>query len=230
LIKLKRRFLAINITILLVLAVITSAVYASEPYTIIIDPGHGGIDGGCVAGSLLEKDINLDIAGTVKSLLEQKGYKVTLTRDKDISLYKFCNVGDTMPRRDLNERVGRINSSNASLFVSIHVNSFSEDPSISGSNVYFYSMECLKSKKLAQAVQKELNAVTFEGQARTPHNSRPNGYYILRKTVMPGILVETGFLTNTVEKVWFAGKEYRVKLAEAISAGIENYVKSENTK
>jgi N-acetylmuramoyl-L-alanine amidase len=209
----------------LVTPVETSAMQAKK---IVVDAGHGGIDSGCIVKGMHEKDITLDISREVKKLLERKGYDVMLTRNSDESLYKYCRIGDTIQRRDLNARVNMINNSGASAFVSIHANSFRSDPSINGSIAFFFSHECLEAKALARSIQKSLNSLEFNGKKRRSHNSRAEDYYILRKTALPGVLVETGFLTSSMERKWFATKEYKRKIAKSIVAGIDQYMKNKS--
>lgn len=201
-------------------------VYAAHAKKIIIDAGHGGIGYGCTIKNLHEKDITLDISREVQSCLKKVGYDVVLTRNSDVSLYKYCKTGDTIQKRDLNARVNMINNSNASVFVSIHVNSYLRNPGVNGSIVFYFSDEYLKSKSLAQSIQKSLNNLNYNGNKRTANSSRAENYYILRKTAMPGVLVETGFLTNPGERKWFATKEYRQKLAGSIALGVERYMAS----
>jgi N-acetylmuramoyl-L-alanine amidase len=102
---------------------------------IVVDPGHGGVDGGASRNGILEKDINLDIAVKLKSILENKGYKVLLTREQDVSLDSLDHSGLSRHARDLRARVNIINTSGAQLFLSIHVNCISNG-SADGSFVF----------------------------------------------------------------------------------------------
>jgi N-acetylmuramoyl-L-alanine amidase len=203
---------------------IPNSLLAMQTNRIVIDPGHGGIDYGCTIGNLFEKDITLDISKKVKKCLEDRGYTVLMTRDSDVSLYKQSKVGDTIQRRDLNARVNMINNINPDIFVSIHVNSYQRDTSINGSTVFYFSDKYVKSKQLAQCIQKSLNNLSINGQKRMSHNSRPEDYYILRKTAMSGVLVETAFISNSWERKHLTTSEYKQKIAELIALGIVRYM------
>ena len=195
--------------------------------TVVIDPGHGGIDGGVSRGEdLLEKDINLMIAKHLKRMLQKKGYGVEMTRetDKDVSDL-LPNGQDTRHRRDVHGRAKFINESNGDLFVSIHVNSC-EDPYTRGA-ITFFTPDDPQSKNLADEIQSHLNEVTraepqpgeyFHEQART------GDFYLLLYTDIPGAIIEVGFITSPGDKKLLATGSYRKKLAQAICAGIEDYI------
>ncbi len=202
---------------------------ATNGLTVIIDPGHGGIDGGVSRGEdLLEKDINLDIAKQLRSLLRRKGYSVKMTRetDKDVSDL-LPNGSDTRHRRDVHGRAKFINESNGDLFVSIHVNSC-EDPYTRGA-ITFFSENNPQSEALAEIIHSYLNAVTkAEPQAGEyfHEKTRAGDFYILLHTDIPGVIVEVGFITSPRDKNLLATDSYRKKLAEAICVGIDSYVTS----
>jgi N-acetylmuramoyl-L-alanine amidase len=225
----KRKYffiIILNLFTVLFLVSMPVKVNAEQVKKIVIDPGHGGIDSGCIMKNIHEKDITLDISKKVKSYLQQKGFDVVLTRYGDESLYKYCKAGDTIERRDLNARVNKINESNASIFVSIHVNSY-YDPDINGSITFFFSEQCFQSKDLAKSIQRSLNNLIIDGKKRMSHNSRAEEYYILKNTTIPGVLVETGFITNPKERVWLTTKAYRESIAKSIASGIEQYTKKQ---
>jgi N-acetylmuramoyl-L-alanine amidase len=200
---------------------------ATNGLTVIIDPGHGGIDGGVSRGEdLLEKDINLDIAKQLRSLLRRKGYSVKMTRetDKDVSDL-LPNGSDTRHRRDVHGRAKFINESNGDLFVSIHVNSC-EDPYTRGA-ITFFTENNPQSEALAEIIQSHLNAVTKakpQGGEYFHEKTRTGDFYILLHTDIPGVIVEVGFITSPSDKKLLATGSYRKKLAEAICAGIDSYV------
>jgi len=213
-------------TFLLLLSTPACAHATETKKIIMIDPGHGGIDSGCIINNICEKSINLNISKKVKLYLEQKGFNVVLTRNSDESLYKYCKTGDTIERRDLNARVNKINQSNASIFVSIHVDSY-HDHTVNGSMVYFFNDQCLQSKALAKNIQNSLNNLTIDGKKRMSHNSRAEDYYILKNTTKPGVLVEAGYLTNPRERELLTTNEFKQKLAKSIAAGIEKYLNNQ---
>ncbi len=203
---------------------VSACAHATEnKKTIVIDPGHGGIDSGCIINNICEKNINLSISKKIKLYLEQKGFNVVLTRSGDESLYKYCKAGDTIERRDLNARVNKINQSNARIFVSIHVDSY-HDRTMNGSVVYYFNDQCLQSKALAKNIQNSLNNITVNGKKRMSHNSQTADYYILKNTTKPGVLVEAGYLTNQWERELLTTNDFKDKLAKSIASGIEKYL------
>lgn len=200
---------------------------ATNGFTIIVDPGHGGIDGGvCRGEDLLEKNINLALAKQLRSVLRKKGYGVKMTRetDKDVSDL-LPNGSDTRHRRDVHGRAKYINESNGDLFVSIHVNSC-EDPYTRGA-ITFFTADDPQSELLAEEIQNHLNPVTrAEPQAGEyfHENIRAGEFYLLLNTNIPGVIIEVGFITSPSDKKLLATNSYRKKLAEAICAGIESYI------
>lgn len=181
-----------------------------EERAIVIDPGHGGADGGCNFGGVLEKDINREIAVLVVKQLRNKGYRVMLARQGD----------DFVDKED---RVEEANRQNALLYVSIHQNSYKSN-SISGIETWYYADdETGESKRLAQLIQQETieatGAVSRELVADTE-------LCVLTKSNMPACLIETGFLSNKEERAKLCTEEYRELIAEGIVAGIELYLNS----
>lgn len=194
---------------------------------IVVDPGHGGVDGGTSGGNLLEKDVNLAISMKLKALLEQKGYTAVLTREADVSLDGLNQSSPSRHLRDLNARVGIINSSGARLFLSVHVNSMVADPSQSGSLV-FYSRESRESRMLAYFIQDALNRAKAEGVVRRKNDPLPGRYYLLVGTLVPGVIIETAYITNPAELALLATESFQQQLAEAIAAGADAFLRSES--
>ena len=192
-----------------------------EPVKVIIDPGHGGIDVGTSKGNVVESEVTLSISKKIKTYLDAEGYDVTLTRSKDTALDSLSVSGETRQEKDLNARTNIINKSGAELFVSIHVNSSTDSPSATGSVVY-YNDKYAKSRELAQNIQKALNSVTASNLKRQTHDSQAADYYVLCNSNVPGVLVETAFITNTKELQLLATNDFRNKITNAISTGIEN--------
>ena len=161
---------------------------------VVIDPGHGGNDP--VKGSkdgVLEKDINLEIALLLKEELEKMGATVIMTRETDICL--AAEGATNKKSSDMKKRVEIINEINPTCMISIHQNSFS-DQSVSGAQV-FYNGESDDSKALAQAIQSEfIQSVDSENNRKIKEG---NDYYILRKTICPGVIIECGFLSCPAE-------------------------------
>lgn len=193
--------------------------------TIVIDPGHGGIDGGASANGLLEKDINLSIALKLRTYLEQQGFNVILTRETDVSLDSMYQKSRTRHQRDLNARVNIINNSNPQFFISIHTNCNFKNPRANGAYV-FYSTKASKSPVLAHCVQDSLN-LGIENNSNTPlRQPQKANFFILSNTKIPGILVEVAFLSNSKDFELLKNDEYRDKIAESIANGAIQYIKN----
>lgn len=197
----------------------------SDPKTgiIVIDPGHGGIDGGTNTSGILEKDINLQIGKKLRPLLLQKGYKVIMTRDEDISLDSLDDSSKSRHLRDLKARVNIFNSSNAQLFISIHVNCNFKKPSTDGA-IVFYNNKYEQSKSLASCIQGELNRIEINYKKRTVHKPVQAKYYILSNSNIPGVILETAFLSNKAERQELINETFQENTAKAIVSGIEQYL------
>jgi N-acetylmuramoyl-L-alanine amidase len=168
--------------------------------TIVIDAGHGGYDRGGIPGQrVAEKEVTLDVAQRLKKALAAAGYRVVMTRDSDVFV-------------PLATRVAIANSYSNSMFVSIHFNS-AKRTGAGGIETYFYSRESLP---LASAI----HYFVAGGAPSSNRNVRRRGYYVLRKTRVPAVLVECGFLTNPTEAAYAQTASYRQKLAEEIAAGV----------
>ena len=171
-----------------------------SPVTVVIDAGHGGYDRGGIPGqSVSEKDMTLDVARRLKSVLAASGYRVVMTRDSDV----FVPLGT---------RSAIANSNRNAIFVSVHFNSATRGGA-SGIETYFYSRDSLS---LASAIHHYVAG----GAPSDNRGVRRRGYYVLRRTNMPAVLVECGFLTNPTEAAYAQNASYRQKLAEAIAAGV----------
>ena len=170
--------------------------------TIVIDAGHGGYDRGGIPGQRVsEKDMTLDVARRLKSVLEANGYRVVMTRDSDV----FVPLGT---------RTAIANSYRNAIFVSVHFNSATRRGA-SGIETYFYSRDSL-------ALASAIHHYVAGGAPSENRGVRRRGYFVLRRTNMPAVLVECGFLTNPSEAAYAQNASYRQKLAEAIAAGVRS--------
>jgi len=194
---------------------------------IVIDPGHGGVDPGTQKNGVVEKEVNLDISKKLQALMNSGNYDTVLTRKNDVSLDSLSNNGDTRERRDLSARVNIISENKPELFVSIHVNSNPWNPDLSGSIVY-YNDKIPKSKALAVSIQNALNNIPGYAGIRAKNSIRTENFYILRNSSIPGILVETAFITNKQENKLLKQKDFREKISKAIMEGIDEHVASNN--
>ncbi len=172
----------------------------SSPITVVIDAGHGGHDRGGIPGQrVAEKDMNLDVALRLRNVLSASGYRVVMTRSSDV----FVPLGG---------RVAIANSYRNAVFVCIHFNATGRSGA-SGIETYFYSRDSLP---LASAIHYYVTG----GAPSANRGVRRRGYYVLRKTSIPAVLVECGFLTNPTEAAYAQSASYRQKLAEEIAAGV----------
>ena len=173
---------------------------ASSPTAVVIDAGHGGFDRGGIPGQMVaEKEMTLDVAQRLKSLLAASGYRVVMTRDSDVFV-------------PLPTRVAIANSYGNAIFVCIHFNS-AKRMGAGGIETYFYSRDSLP---LASAI----HYYVAGGAPSSNRGVRRRGFYVLRKTTIPAVLVECGFLTNPTEAAYAQTASYRQKLAEEIAAGV----------
>jgi len=170
--------------------------------TVVIDAGHGGHDRGGIAGQRVdEKTMNLDVALRLRSVLQSYGYRVVMTRDSDV----FIPLGT---------RVAIANSYRDAIFVCIHFNA-TPRRSASGIETYFYSSQSLP---LASAI----HYYVAGGAPSANRGVRRRGFFVLRRTTIPSVLVECGFLTNPNEAQYAQNFAYRQKLALEIAHGIQN--------
>lgn len=192
---------------------------------IVVDPGHGGIDGGTNKDGILEKEINLDVSKKLKIFFKKKGYEVIMTREEDVSLDSLDSSSQSRHQRDLNARANIINTSNAQLFLSIHVNCNFKRPATDGA-IVFYNDNFVENKVLAYSIQRALNAMEVNGVKRTVHDPVQEKYYLLNNSEIPGVIIETAFLSNSTERHLLTRDEFREQLAKAIADGVEHYLKA----
>lgn len=180
--------------------------------TIILDPGHGTIDKGVIhkESGIAESPINFAVSLEIKKILEKQNYNVILTRSKDY-------VELRPNSKELQRRVDLAKKYDADIYISIHVNQF-PDPKYFGAQC-FYHEKSIKGKILAQKIQKELKKLD-------PKNHRdilPQDLFVLRKSSVPAVLIEIGFISNDNDRVKLQNKKYQQKIAKAIATGINNY-------
>ncbi len=184
--------------------------------TILIDPGHGGKDPGAIGPNYTyEKNNTLAIALALNDVLIQAGAQVILTRDKDIS--PATNYSEI---EDLQARVNLANKSNVNLLISLH-NDSSANPDIQGTTVYF-SKDNPKQNESLQLANSIQFAVT-DTVKTTNRGIKEAGFYILRNTTMPSILLEAAFISNLYEEARLQNPTFQKNLANAIFQGIYNY-------
>lgn len=188
-----------------------------ENLTVLIDPGHGGVDGGTADHTgILEKEINLAIALALRDQLKQSGLRVVMTRETDTDLSPFISGRIDRHRRDLLARVQKARQANSLCLISIHCD-WSEARHKQGT-VVFYNYLSAPSKELALSIQEEVNKVQ-----KKPQKAVPGRYFIIRQKGLTGVLIEVGFLSNTEDAALLKNPEYQETLALAISKGILKY-------
>lgn len=188
---------------------------------IAVDPGHGGGDPGMIGvDNLKEKGINLEIARKLERVLTEKGYRVVMTRKEDQGLYDPSALNKKA--QDMQRRIALLEEVSPVLTVSIHQNSYS-DPSVRGPQVFYYESS-QEGKKLAQAVQEEMNQKLLPQRPRQIKGN--TSYYLLKRSKGTLVIVECGFLTNPEEAELLQKEEYQQKVAGAVADGIESYLNS----
>lgn len=185
---------------------------------IIIDAGHGGIDGGTNVPGILEKTINLEMALSLREALSKKGYPVALTRETDRDLSEFGNPIKNRHRADLTGRVRRTHDEAGLFLVSLHVNSSSN--SRDRGSLVFYQSSSPESLRLATLVHAALKGANPAGCGKPIGGDT---LFVIRNTKVPTVLVEIGFLSNKEDRALMVDEKYRAKLTAALAAAIEEY-------
>ncbi|MCR4436388.1 MAG: N-acetylmuramoyl-L-alanine amidase [Clostridiales bacterium] len=188
--------------------------------TVLLDPGHGGEDPGAVSdySGVKEKDINLLIAMKVKELLERENYKVLMTRSEDVLQYT-SDTGNIVQKRreDLQRRKKMMDSGDADIVVSIHLNKFPQTQ-YHGAQIFF-PPDSVESRKLAMDIQKAIRETADPGNTREALVKK-EPIIILKDSKTTTVIVECGFLSNPEEEKLLRTGEYQEKLALAIKNGI----------
>lgn len=187
---------------------------ADKNITVLVDAGHGGMDGGTEADGVLEKDINLDIALRLGALLKKSGVNILYTRENDTYI-------------SLKSRIRLANSTNADLLISVHNNALENDMEANGSSTLYYSSSKTKDdkmngQKLAQIVQAELIGKL---KTRDAGAISRKSLGILQFVKMPSVITEVGFITNPTDRSKLMTNEFRQKAAEALATGVIKAIK-----
>lgn len=228
--KLKWLFIPIVVFLLICIGfqnqVLSTVMGPLKQRVIVIDPGHGGIDGGANDRQFLEKDTNLAVALRLKKELTKSGAKVVLTRDEDEDLHSLTQ-GRSRHLRDLKARLQIIKQSKPDLFLSIHVNANKRRPSTTGP-IIFYNKNLTNAQQLSQILQKQLN-ITASRNGFKQHQAQAGDYYLLNRSPYPGAIVELGFMSNLGEKEQLQSEEYQSKLAKTIAESVRKYYQGTRT-
>lgn len=190
-----------------------------EKKTVVVDPGHGGMDPGKIGiNDVEEKEINLEISLMLRDKLEKQGIQVVMTRENDQGLYDEDSSNKKV--QDLQRRVELIHEEQPVCVVSIHQNSY-PDASVKGAQVFYYE-DSTEGKKLAKELQNTLIAqVDPENHRQAKGNTT---YYLLERTDVPLVICECGFLSNPEEAELLTDQAYQETLTDAIVSGILEYL------
>lgn len=188
-------------------------------YTVALDPGHGGYDGGARAhdSGRWEKDLNLEIALEIEKALMEQGASVILTRREDVCLCEGDTATKARKRKDLQERINVALAGGADVFLSIHMNEYRSRRE-SGPQV-FYWQGGDAGRLLAGVLQEHLIRTLQPAKKRA---AMGGNYYVLRSR-LPSALVECGFLSNAEEEKLLLSPAYQRKIAEALASGLAEY-------
>lgn len=222
---LKKRWIILSICLILGVLVLGVCFFSYKSvyipkgeYSIVIDAGHGGIDGGCVGKTtgVYESDLNLKYAKTLGEILKKMDIKVFYTRENEEGLYD--KNAKNLKRDDMKKRREIIEKYSPNLVVSIHMNSFPLSSSIGAQAFYKKGNE--GGKNLATSVQEEIFALL----SNTKRSADIGDYYILNCSEIPSVLVECGFLSNANEERLLIDNNYIEKFCYALSCGIFKYL------
>jgi N-acetylmuramoyl-L-alanine amidase len=198
---------------------------------VIIDPGHGGVDGGAVGvtGSI-EKELNLNISLYLKEILAAEGLNVLMTRSTDISIHSEDAVTIRQKKTsDLKNRLGIINANPDAIIISVHQNSFTAGY-VHGTMIY-YGVINENSKQLAEKIKRAIQNLQPENEKQL--KSAGKDLFLMTKAKGIAVLVECGFLSNAKEETLLKTENYQREMAMAIANGVFAYLAAgitENTE
>lgn len=187
-----------------------------ERAVVIIDAGHGGVDGGAVSCTgVKESDINLQIALRLQDMLNLLGLQTLMIRTEDVSIYTSGESIAAKKVSDLKERVRIINDTNNAFLISIHQNYFS-DSRYYGAQVFYKD----PYYELASLLQSNFAAINSQNHRKV---KKAKGIYLLDHIHCPSVLIECGFLSNPVEEQMLRSDDYQRKICGVIGASISRY-------
>ena len=214
-------FLSVAMALGVCIFALTASASEHMRLCVVIDAGHGGIDGGVVGitSGVKESDINLDLSRRLGRCFSDAGFSVVFTRETEAGLYGTATSG--YKKRDMQKRAEIIHKSNPALVISVHQNFFSVH-SRRGAQVFFRQSSA-QSQTLACLIQAALN-----NMEECVRKSEPlkGDYYILNCSDFPSVIVECGFLSNEEDEKLLLDSAYRDKVASAIASGAISYLSS----
>lgn len=198
----------------------------TETTVFVLDPGHGGEDGGATAADgTSEKNLNLEIALRMGDIADFLGYPVALTRTEDTMLYdRYGDLEEYRGKKktyDLRNRLRFAEESGCALFCSVHMNKF-PDPSCTGLQVY-YSSNAPESSSYASLLQSYARTFLDAGNTRETKKAT-SAIYLLHRIQSPAVLVECGFLSSPEECGRLQEGTYQLQVASVMTAAmVEGY-------
>lgn len=192
----------------------------TRSHTIVIDAGHGGVDGGATSCTgVLESRFNLEIAQRLNDLFHLLGFETKMIRTEDVSVYTEGNTIAQKKISDLKQRVRVINETENAILLSIHQNHF-PDGRYSGAQVFYASSE--DSSALAGQLQTAITTHLNPGSRRLEKKS--SGIYLMEHIRCPGVLIECGFLSNPAEEALLRSPAYQQKLCLVTGCTVADYL------
>ena len=186
---------------------------------VILDPGHGGVDGGAQGNGIVEKEVNLAIAKKVREFCVLFGFEVQMTRQEDISIHdEGKETIRAQKNSDLKNRLAMMTADPTSVAVSIHLNKFPQSR-VKGAQV-FYAPRSQGSELLAQTIQDNFRGLLQPDNTRQIKKADSSLFLLYNNTVTPAVLVECGFLSNPEEAALLASEDYQDKVAFAICCSL----------
>ena len=217
-------YLAVSLAFMTALGLCISVLYSPQAVgasdgglKIVIDAGHGGIDGGVtgVQTGVKESDLNLTLAFVLKDELEKIGFEVALTRKSEGGLYDTTEKG--FKKRDMQKRKEIIEKESPAMVLSIHQNYYSSR-AVRGAQV-FYGQKNPRSKTLANVLQANLNAV-YNSKGVKDRKSAYGEYFMLECYTAPSVIIESGFLSNSADEKLLLDESFQKTLAKSIADGV----------
>ena len=202
------------------------AVFAggSAPIRVVLDAGHGGVDGGVtgIATGVKESDLNLAVTLRLKQTLDDMGFETVLTRKTEAGLYDTATDG--FKRRDMQKRKEIVQNADPALVVSVHQNRY---PSATGRGAQvFFRRGDAEGERLAFSLQEKLNAL-YQTEKVKSRKHTPSEYFMLTCTQNPSVIVECGFLSSPADEKLLCAPSWQKRLAESIAAGLVAYLADE---
>lgn len=183
---------------------------------IILDPGHGGYDEGSKVHAFKEKTLSLTTALCTRKCLTDMGYRVILTRSRDLYL-------------SLNARVQLANKNKGALFVSIHYNA-AHNKEAKGIEVFYYQKGAAARVRSSRRLANDILYHLIDETGAPTRGVKVGNHHVTRETEMPAVLIEAGFITNAQERKQLQSRGYIEKIAKGIALGIDKYIEEERPR